>query len=44
MDSKDYIKSLEQQNAQLLARIESLTKQVENLTEILLQMRKDEKR
>ena len=41
MDSAAYITQLEQQNRALLSQVESLTHQVENLTEMLIQMRTD---
>ena len=41
MTSKEYISQLEQQNKALLEQVASLTRQVENLTEMILQMRKD---
>ena len=41
MTSKEYIAQLEQQNKALLEQVASLTRQVENLTEMILQMRRD---
>lgn len=42
MDSRDsYIAQLEQQNKALLEQIASLSRQVENLTEMILKMRRD---
>lgn len=40
-DRDAYIKLLEQQNKALLEQVASLTRQVENLTEMILQMRRD---
>ena len=41
MNKDAYIAQLEQQNSALLAQVASLTNQVENLTEMLMQMRRD---
>ena len=40
-DKDAYILKLEQQNSALLAEVATLSRQVENLTEMLIQMRKD---